>query len=85
MSMNSEEYYYLQYIAELTDEELIKIRVGSLAWVLECFERGKIRPQTIISLIPKQNLEVLLMDLEELERYEQCHIVKQLIDKVYIY
>lgn len=83
--MNSEEYYYLQYIAELTPEELRRIRVASLAWVLDCFDKGKIRPQTIISLIPKQNLEFLLVQLEEDELYEQCHIVKQLIDKVYIY
>jgi len=83
--MNSEEYYYLQYMAELTPEECNRIRVQSLGWVLEGFSKGKIRPQTIIELIPKTSLIRLLSELEAVEDYEKCHIVKQLIDKVYIY
>ena len=79
--MNSEEYYY-KYIMK-DNSAIYEMRVKSLDWMLECFKKGTIRKRTIISLIPKQQLVDLLDWLVVLERYEDCVIVKEVLDIVY--
>tara|TARA_B110000305_G_C19044697_1_gene449851 strand:+ start:417 stop:662 length:246 start_codon:yes stop_codon:yes gene_type:complete len=79
--MNSEEYYY-KYIMK-DNSAMYEMRVKSLDWMLECFKKGTIRKRTIISLIPKKQLVDLLDWLVVLERYEDCVIVKEVLDIVY--
>jgi hypothetical protein len=62
---------------------MYEMRVKSLDWMLECFKKGTIRKRTIISLIPKKQLVDLLDWLVVLERYEDCVIVKEVLDIVY--
>jgi hypothetical protein len=62
---------------------IYEMRVKSLDWMLECFKKGTIRKRTIISLIPKKQLVDLLDWLVVLERYEDCVIVKEVLDIVY--
>jgi len=78
--MTPEEFYYKDKIENLNTFE---VRLKSLEWVLDCFNRGSIRKRTIVNLIPKKQLEHLLQELELSERYEDCIIVKQLLDVVY--
>ena len=79
--MNSEEYYYKYIIKD--NSAMYEMRVKSLDWMLECFKKGTIRKRTIISLIPKKQLVDLLDWLVVLERYEDCVIVKEVLDIVY--
>ena len=79
--MTPEEFYWNN---KLTNQEYMKeIRVRSLAWMLDCYERGTIRKRTIKTLIPKVSLEILLQEMEERERYEECAIIKKVIDRIY--
>ena len=79
--MTPEEFYWNN---KLTNQEYMKeIRVRSLAWMLDCYERGTIRRRTIKNLIPKVSLEILLQEMEEKERYEDCAIIKKVIDRIY--
>lgn len=78
--MTPEEFYYKDKIKNL---DLFEVRLKSLEWVLDCFNRGSIRKRTIVNLIPKTQLEHLLKELELSERYEDCIIVKQMLDIVY--
>ena len=47
------------------------------------YNKGTIRRRTIINLIPLQNLYELLNHMEEVERYEDCMIIKEVIDTIY--
>ncbi len=81
--MTPEEYYY-KYIHPKTDKSAIyDMRIKSLAWMLECHKKGTIRAKTIINLIPVGQLYDLLDYLEQLERYEECMTVKEIIDLIY--
>jgi|TARA_B110000858_G_scaffold197351_1_gene258706 hypothetical protein len=80
--MTPEQFYWNN---KLTNQQYMKeIRIRSLSWMLDCFERGTIRKRTIKGLIPKIQLELLLKEMEEVERYEECGIIKSVIDKIYI-
>jgi len=79
--MNPEEFYNLN---KLNNQQYMKeIRIRSLSWMLDCYERGTIRRNTIKGLIPEASLVSLLQEMEEIERYEDCAIIKQVIDKIY--
>jgi len=78
--MTPEEFYYQDKLKNL---DLFEVRLKSLEWVLDCFNRGSIRKRTIVNLIPKKQLEHLLQELEDSERYEDCIMVKQMLDIVY--
>ncbi len=81
--MTPEEYYY-RYIRPKGDKSAIyDMRIKSLSWMLGCFKNGTIRRRTIVTLIPITQLYDLLEYLEELERYEECSIVKEIIDLIY--
>jgi len=80
--MTPEEFYWKN---KLTNQEYMKeIRIRSLSWMLDCYEKGTIRGRTIKGLIPKESLIELLKDMEEVERYEECIIIKNIIDKIYL-
>ena len=79
--MTPEEFYWNN---KLTNQEYMKeIRVRSLAQMLDCYQRGTIRRRTIKNLIPKASLEILLQEMEERERYEDCAVIKNVIDTIY--
>ena len=79
--MTPEEFYWRN---KLTNQEYMKeIRIRSLSWMLECYERGTIRRRTIKGLIPEESLVSLLGEMEEKERYEDCVVIKEVIDRIY--
>ena len=78
--MTPEEFYWKDKIQNL---DLTEVRLNSLGWVLDCYNRGTIRKRTIKQLIPKGSLENLLTQMEELERYEDCITIKELLDIIY--
>ena len=79
--MSPEEFYHLN---KLNNSQYMKeIRIRSLSWMLDCYERGTIRRNTIKGLIPEASLVSLLQEMEEIERYEDCAIIKEVIDKIY--
>jgi hypothetical protein len=78
--MTPEEYYWKQKVENLNFTD---VRLNSLGWVLDCYNRGTIRKRTIKQLIPKQSLDELLKEMEDLERYEDCITIKELLDIIY--
>jgi len=79
--MTPEEFYWKDKVKNL---DLTEVRLNSLGWVLDCYNRGTIRKRTIKQLIPKGSLENLLTQMEDLERYEDCITIKELLDIIYI-
>ena len=79
--MTPEEFYWNNKMAN--KEYMKEIRVRSLSWMLDCFDRGTIRKRTIKQLIPKISLESLLNEMEDLERYEECAVIKKVLDRIY--
>jgi len=79
--MTPEEYYYKHIRKD--NETLYEMRIKSLSWMLGCVEKGTIRKRTVINLIPLSELYTLLEWLEKKERYEECIIVKKVIDEIY--
>jgi len=79
--MYPDEFFYK--FNSINKIELFEIRVRSLAWMLECYENGTIRKKTIMNLIPLSNLQELLKYMEDFERYEDCIIIKKIIDNIY--
>lgn len=81
--MTPEEYYYRNKLKGFNEEALFEMRVKSLEWMLGCYKRGTIRRRTIVNLIPLGNLYDLLNHMEGAERYEDCQIIKEVIDTIY--
>lgn len=81
--MTPEEFYKKDRLMRYSHEAVKEMRVKSLSWMLDCYRRGTIRRNTIINLIPLQNLYSLLKDMEERERYEDCAVIKSVIDEIY--
>ena len=51
--------------------------------MLGCYHKGTIRRRTIINLIPLANLYEVLDFMEKKERYEDCSILKRVIEEIY--
>tara|TARA_B100001564_G_scaffold139594_1_gene117209 strand:+ start:330 stop:590 length:261 start_codon:yes stop_codon:yes gene_type:complete len=79
--MTPEEYYYRKF--RPSKSAMYDMRIKSMEWMLDCYKQGTIRRRTIIGLIPVSQLYDLLDYLEALERYEECSIVKEIIDLIY--
>lgn len=79
--MGPEEFFHKNRL--IAEDELFEMRVRSLEWMLDCYKNGKIRKRTIINLIPLANLQSLLEYMVEEERYENCIIIKEVIDTIY--
>ena len=79
--MTPEEFYWREKLRGRPD--LFDVRVRSIGWVLDCFNRGTIRKKTIQSIITEADLLDILKTLEEMERYEDCITVKEILDKIY--
>jgi len=78
--MGPEEFFHLDKISQ---SDVYEMRVKSLGWVLDCYRVGKIRKTTIINLIEKKQLQHLLEYLTNKERYEDCAIVRDILNEVY--
>jgi hypothetical protein len=83
--MTPEEFYWREKLSKDIDyvDNMFEIRVRSLSWVLDCYKRGTIRKRTILGIINKEDMNLLLTQLEELERYEDCITVKEIIDTIF--
>ena len=79
--MTPEEFYWREKLKGRPD--LFDTRVKSIGWVLDCLNRGTIRKRTIKSLITESDLNEILERLVEMERYEDCITIKELIDLIY--
>jgi len=79
--MTPEEFYWREKLKGRPD--LFDTRVKSIGWVLDCLNRGTIRKGTIKSLITESDLNEILERLVEMERYEDCMTIKELIDLIY--
>jgi|14_taG_2_1085336.scaffolds.fasta_scaffold16811_2 hypothetical protein len=80
--MGPEEFFHRNRV--ISTKEMFEMRVKSLDWMLDCYNRGTIRRKTIVNLIPLQDLYTILDHLEEIERYEDCMIIKEVIDTIYL-
>ena len=82
--MNSEEYYYIGEYGDTEDiDSLLFSRVKHLSWILGCYRQGSIRSTTIVELIPLTSLQRLLIRLEELNEYEMCKVVLDMMIECY--
>lgn len=79
--MGPEEFFHRNRLIDRS--ELFEMRVRSLEWMLDCYNKGTIRRKTIINLIPLQSLHEILKYMENEERYEDCIIIKDVIDIIY--
>lgn len=80
--MGPEEFFHRNRV--ISTKEMFEMRVKSLDWMLDCYKNGTIRRKTIVNLIPLQDLYTILEHLEEIERYEDCMIIKEVIDTIYL-
>lgn len=78
--MGPEEFFHLDKIHQ---SDVYEMRVQSLGWVLDCYRAGKIRKSTITNLIQKEQLHHALEYLTERERYEDCAIIRDILEEVY--
>ena len=78
--MTPEEFYHMDHIQR---SNAFEMRISSLGWMLDCFRKGTIRKKTILGLIPQIQLIEILEWLEGEERYEDCVIIKNILDEIY--
>ena len=78
--MTPEEFYHFDKLSQNT---IYEMRILSLGWVLKCYRDGRIRKNTIVNLIQKSQLVELMDYLIEQERYEQCAVVRDILNEVY--
>ena len=81
--MTPEEYYYRNKLKKYSQQSLFEMRVKSLEWMLSGVNKGTIRRNTIVNLIPLASLYELIHHMEGEERYEDCQIIKTVIDTIY--
>ena len=84
--MTPEEYHHMEGYVEVYKPDwvtLLLMKVNHLSLVLSCHRSGKIRTQTIQGLIPLESLYGCLEILEELEEYEHCSTVWNIILECY--
>ena len=80
--MGPEEFHYMDKFSNQYFKNMREVRISSLYWVWDNLSSnsGSIRRETIIELIPYQSLEKLLSELEEEERYEDCVVVRDIMN-----
>jgi hypothetical protein len=82
--MNSEEYYYIGEYGDTEDiDSLLFSKVKHLSWILGCYRQGSIRSTTIRELIPLPSLQRLLIRLEEINEFEMCKVVLDMMIECY--
>ena len=80
--MGPEEFHYMDKFSNQYFRNMREVRISSLYWVWDNLSSnsGSIRRGTIIELIPYQSLQKLLSELEEEERYEDCVVVRDIMN-----
>jgi len=80
--MNPEEFHYLDKFNNEYFRNMREVRITSLYWVWDNLSSnsGSIRRKTIIELIPFKSLQRLLDELVEEERYEDCVVVRDIMN-----
>ena len=80
--MGPEEFHYMDKFSNQYFRNMREVRISSLYWVWDNLSSnsGSIRRETIIELIPYQSLEKLLSELVEEERYEDCVVVRDIMN-----
>ena len=82
--MTPEEYFHLEELIEKEEWDLKLLKnIEYLPWVLEMHHQGRIRTSTIVEVIPFDALYRCLANLEEMEEYEHCGVVFNLILECY--
>lgn len=79
--MTPEQFYHLSKLKDINS--LYEMRVKSLDWMLGCYMKGTIRRRTIINLIPLAQLYDLQKHMLERERYEDCAVIRDVIEIIY--
>ena len=80
--MGPEEFHYMDKFSNQYFKNMREVRISSLYWVWDNLSSnsGSIRRETIIELIPYQSLQKLLSELVEEERYEDCVVVRDIMN-----
>jgi len=80
--MGPEEFHYIDKFTNDYFRNMREVRITSLYWVWDNLSSnsGSIRRKTIIELIPYPSLEKLLSELVEEERYEDCVVVRDIMN-----
>ena len=80
--MGPEEFHYLDKFSNEYFKNMREVRISSLYWVWDNLNsnRGTIKRSTIIELIPYKSLSLLLSELEEEERYEDCKVIWDIME-----
>ena len=80
--MGPEEFHYLDKFSNEYFKNMREVRISSLYWVWDNLNsnRATIKRSTIIELIPYQSLHQLLSELVEEERYEDCVVVRDIME-----
>lgn len=81
--MTPEEFHHFDNFHTISESYMKDLRLKSLSWVLDCYDAGTIRKRTITNLIPEIQLIELLVEMEELEKYEECSKIKRFLDTIY--
>ena len=79
--MTPEQFYHLSKLKDINS--IYEMRVKSLDWMLGCYIKGTIRRRTIINLIPLAQLYDLQDYMLERERYEDCAVIRDVIEIIY--
>ena len=80
--MGPEEFHYMDKFSNQYFKNIREVRISSLYWVWDNLSSnsGSIRRKTIIELIPYQSLSRLLGELVSEERYEDCVVVRDIME-----
>ena len=80
--MGPEEFHYLDKFNNEYFRNMREVRITSLYWVWDNLQSnsGSIRRNTIIELIPYKSLSQLLSELVDEERYEDCVVVRDIME-----
>ena len=80
--MGPEEFHYLDKFSNEYFKNMREVRITSLYWVWDNLQsnKGTIKRSTIIELIPYTSLSQLLEELIDEERYEDCVVVRDIME-----
>ena len=80
--MGPEEFHYLDKFNNEYFRNMREVRISSLYWVWDNLQsrKGTIKRSTIVELIPYKSLSQLLDELVDEERYEDCVVVRDIME-----
>ena len=85
MDMDKEEWEDIELYAPTSlANEFFYAEVRAFQWMVEKWNEGKIRTQTITNLIPQNRIQNAIHILESREQYELCSVLQDIIMEIYI-